>query len=184
LKAKFASFLPTRNLIFILLCISGILGFFLLVIYPNQRRAESLDRKIEGVRIQIEEQKIFMPMYEQLRKMQRAAKESATDTLPLHKGKVAGAGDTHEIRAQIQQAAEGSRLAVVAIEPDVETIIGNTGKLRVSIVVAGGYSDLREFLVQLSRDLPSIEYTEHMEVRRLPDSQHYELLLDVWIVQG
>jgi len=154
------------------------------VIYPNQKRAAALDREIETVRTQIEKQKIFIPMYEQLRRIQKAVKETGTDSLPLQKGKITGAGDTHDIRARIKHAAEESRLAVAAIQPDVETIIGNTGKIRASIIVAGGYSDFRAFLIKLSRELPSIEYTEHMEIRRLADSRQYELLLDIWIIQA
>ena len=122
---KLTSYLPAHSLIFILVCIAGILGFLLLTVYPNQRKAYALDRKINTVRTEIEEQKIFMPMYTQLRQIQKSAKQAESADLPLHVEKTGGIESPFQARRQIQQIAESAGMTVEVIEPDVDTIIDN-----------------------------------------------------------
>jgi len=179
--SKITEYLPTRSLVLILACAAGVLGFFLLVTYPSQRKVDTLDQKIADSRAQIEEQKVFLPIYNQLRELQ-----TATDALssPPRPRKKKGKVNVYRIRSQIEAVARDNRLDIEGIDPDMATIVDDSGRVRIRIVVAGAYSGFRGFIIQLNQQMPTIEFTDSIEIRRIARSKHHRLVMGVWVAQG
>ena len=69
-----------NSLLYVTLCICGILAFVALLIYPSQRSLDRLDREIIQHQGQLEKQKILFPVYQELFKQIRLP---ATKALPF-----------------------------------------------------------------------------------------------------
>lgn len=55
-RETFLALFPERRLFFAVVCIGGIIGFYLLSIWPHQQAAQQLDLQIESLHRQISEQ--------------------------------------------------------------------------------------------------------------------------------
>ena len=185
MENKTTSFLPQRSLIFIIICSVGILGFFLLAIYPNQKAAGALDAKITTARLQIEEQKILRPIYEHLRIIQKASKDRENINLPVSTMDTPSKGEgINHIRSLIADIVKENRLETERIEPDVATILDDSGRIKINIAVTGDYGNFRGFMIQLNSRLPSIESVENLRIQRVPKSTGHQLSLAIWLAQG
>lgn len=185
MENKVTSFLPKRSLIFIIVCSVGILGFFLLAIYPNQKAAAALEAKITTALRQIEEQKILRPVYEHLREVQKASKDGAGINLPLSTMEKPSKGEgIDHIRSLLFEIVRKNRLKTEKIEPDVATMLDDSGHIRIDIAVTGDYSNFRGFMIQLNSRLPSIESVENLRIQRVPESTAHQLSLAIWFAQG
>lgn len=185
MENKITPFLPTRSLVFIIICSAGILGFFLLAIYPNQKASGALDTKIIKARSQVEEQKILFPVYRQLRKIQNASKDTERINLPFPtEKKPSKREDINHIRSLLYEIVKKSRLETEKIEPDVATMLDDSGRIRINIAVTGDYGNFREFMLLLNERLPALEAVENLRIQRLPKSTAHRLLLAIWLTQG
>jgi Tfp pilus assembly protein PilO len=181
---KITSLLPKRSIVFVIICSAGILGFFLLDIYPNQRAAGALDAQIIKTRSQIEKQKTLSPVYEQLRKILKASKDIDGINLPFPAGKESSKReDVNHIRSLLYDIVKESRLETEKIEPDVATMLDDSGRIRIHISLAGDYSNFREFMILLIDRLPAIESVESLEIQRVTNSTDHRLLLAIRFAQ-
>ena len=182
---KVTSYLPTRSLIFIGICALGILGFLLLVIYPNHVAENALDEKALEVRMKVEEQKALSPIYKRLRQIQRDSKE--TDSLKLDLKRRKGPSEPVDIdrtRSHLENLARDNRLVAEQIEPDVATILDDSGRLKIAVSVTGRYGAFREFMVEMTDQLPSLESIESLQIQRVPNTRDHRLTLIIWLAQG
>ena len=187
MKIKLTLYLPTSSRILIGLCAAGVLGFVFLVIVPDQKAAEALDSAISETQLKLKQQELLSPLYHQLQGLLKASKQIDSVGLPFPREarKAAGMGqrDIDRIHSIMQTIVEANRLKAERIEPDVSSLIDNSGKFRMTIAVRGEFMDFRKFILHMAEQLPSMEHIETIQIERVEDTRDLRLELGIWIAQ-
>lgn len=167
--------IPERSIIYFLICLSGVLIFIFSGIVPGHRSLAELDRKIDGVRTQIEEQKRLLPIFQSLnedmrKKDVRSLPFPARTRLPREKidGMFIG----------FKEMAGRCGMKPLSITPDLNFLSGNSGALPVEISLQGDYFNLRRLLINLG-GVPYLERIEEIEIRQGKGSKEFRI--KVWV---
>ena len=56
----------TQSFLVFVICVVGVLAFFLLIILPSQKTSAQLDQEIDTLNVRIEEQRILTPVFHSL----------------------------------------------------------------------------------------------------------------------
>jgi len=167
--------LPARSSLYLLICVSGILGFILLGIYPDKNSSARLDLEINTLKAQIEAQKIFRPVYKALLKDVRL---KDPEVLPFPKKAKLGHDKTDTVPNIFEEMGRRSNLEIVNTVPDVKSLSESPGLLAVNSFLKGNFSDFRNFLIQLG-ELPYLEHIEKIEIQAAQG--HKEFRVRVWL---
>jgi Tfp pilus assembly protein PilO len=171
------SSLATKSLLYLLIFGGGVILFILIAILPAHKSAANLDADIEKIKLRIEEQKILSPVYQTLlRNMQNREPEGLT----FAKKQKLAKGDAQTLASKIQEMAVKSKLRLADFNPDVETIISDSGFLKINILVNGEFLNLQTFLVQLCQ-LPYLELIEQITIQSVKDPKEFRL--QIWLAR-
>ena len=89
-------------------------------------------------------------------------------------------GDTRKIIQLLNNIAKNSNIALVDVNPDVDTLIGGSGYLLIQIVAKGEFINLHNFLFQLC-ELPFLEFIEQINITSVRKTKEFRL--KVWMSQ-
>ena len=167
--------LPARSSLYLLICISGILGFILLGIYPGKNSSDRLDMEINRLKAQIEVQKIFRPVYKALLKNVRL---KDPEVLPFPKKAKLGHDKRDTVPNIFEEMGRRSNLEIVNTVPDVKSLSESPGLLSVNSFMKGNFSDFRNFLTHLG-ELPYLEHIEKIQIQAA--QRHKEFRVRVWL---
>ena len=169
--------LPARSVAFLLICAGGLLAFILLVIYPQRTSLAEADMEIQALKARIEEQKILYPVFQDLLKK---ARFKGTAGLPFpEKGRLKR-DETDKIASKFRNIAQKSQLTLVDINSDIESLIDNSGYLKLYMVLEGDFFALRNFLLNLG-ELPYLEHIERIQISSAPKTK--TINLKIWLAQ-
>jgi hypothetical protein len=171
------SSLPGKILLYLLIFGGGIAIFVLLVILPTQKTADNLDLEIEKIRSQIEEQKIYSPVYKSLKKKSTI---TPPEELMIPEKVKLDPGNTQEITVTFKKIATDSGLKLKEFRPDLNTILNNAEFLKVDILLEGEFFNLQNFLIQVCQ-LPYMELIEVINIKPVKDTNQFGL--QVWMMQ-
>jgi hypothetical protein len=174
---KYLSMIPTQSLIFFLICGAGILVFIFLIIIPTQKAASQLDKDIEKLTNQIEEQRVLKPVFESL--LKRVKRKNPTELPATRKLKLA-LGDISKVSEKMQEIARNHDFKLQDIRTDVSLFTGNTGYLLLRVDVTGDFMRFRDFLVELGT-IPYLERIEEIQIRAIEASREFKL--KIWMAQ-
>jgi hypothetical protein len=179
---SFLALFPERRLFFMVLCIGGILGFYLMSILPHQQAAGRLERQIDALQTQIGEQRLLEPIYSRFTQM-------LGETQPESLGDLSFPAPGHLTPEQIagieplfRQLAEQNQLKVRRIGSDLNSMISETGELKFSLEILGAFSNLRGFILKLG-ELPYLTHIERIEVRRETGIRGLHMELDILLAR-
>jgi len=171
--------LPKKTIIYLLLCIGGILGFLAFAIYPNQKSLAGLDTEIDTIERQIKEQKILFPVYENLLKEGEFKKPG---TFPFPKKAKLGRHETERIHLIFGDKARKSNLSLVDVIPDVESLREGSEALTVNMLMKGNLLDFRDFLVHIG-EVPYVENIEEIRVEPAEGGKDFRLKISLALKQ-
>ena len=167
--------MPSRSIIYLLICVSGILAFILLAIYPSEKASNRLDMEINRLNAQIKVQKILHPAYKALLKNLRIRD---SEVLPFPK-KTKLSRDKRNLVSEIfEEMGQRSNLEIVNTVPDIKSLSESSGLLSVNSFIKGNFYDFRNFLIQLG-GLPYLEYIEKIQIQT--EQNHKEFRVTVWL---
>jgi hypothetical protein len=169
--------LPTRSVVFLLICVAGIMAFGLLVIYPYHISLNDADVQIKQLKSRIEEQKVLYPVFQDLL---RKARLKETRGLPFPEKTKLAREDTAKISAVFHEMAKKSHMQLVDIKPEVGSLVENTGYLKLNLDLKGEFFNLRDFLI-LMEALPYLEHIEQVQIRAAKESK--AIRLKIWLAQ-
>lgn len=170
--------IPRQSIIYMALCLAGLLIFIFGGIIPANQKLRDLDEKITAVKYQIEEQKTLAPLYISFQK-QSEKKESEVLPLPP-KGKLSPARiDT--LPLIFRTAASMSGMSLISAVPNLSTLAGDAQFIPVDVILRGGIAAFRKFLIHIG-GISYVHHIEEMEVQVRPDSRDYKL--KIWIAIG
>ena len=167
------------NVTNLVICAIGILILLAVGIFPAHQTLKELDRKMENLQYQLDEQNMLFPLFVQL--LQRSRQE-APAKLPAPEPKKLPRGETDPLTALFRDIAAENNIAVESLRPDVETLLASTGRFKMLAELNGGFHDIRSFLI----DFGGIAYVEEIEYLRLQsvsDGQNLKATLRFWVVQ-
>jgi hypothetical protein len=154
------------------------------MIWPSQISIGQIDHEINEINLQIEEQKILLPVFNDVLKAEALLKNSPKFPFP----KIADADensvikDADKISSVFEEIAEDNRLNIKNIQANFNSLTSDSKYLSVDITMAGNFFDLYNFLIRCG-GIPYIEDIE--ELRILPDQETggniKEIGLKIWL---
>ena len=179
-KPKLGINIPQQSIIYLGLCLVGILVFIFGGILPASRTLMKLDTQTATTRYRLEEQKILAPFYQTLKESE-GKKES--EVLPLPEKSKLPQAQIDTLPITFRTAAKMSGMSLVSATPNLEALTGDAQFLPVNVVLRGNFADFREFLINLVR-LSYVERIEEIEItiQEKPDAREYRLTL--WVAIG
>ena len=163
--------LPKKTIIYILICVGAILGFFVLAIYPNQKSLAGLDMEAKKLDSKIKEQEILFPVYENLLEKGKFEKPGA---FPFPQKAKLGRHETERISLIFGEKARKSNLSLVDVIPDVESLSRGSGVLTVNMLMKGNFLDFRDFLIHLG-EIPYVENIEEIKIQPAEGVKEFRL---------
>ena len=165
------SILPTQSIIYCLICGVGIIAFIFMIIIPSRNTSAELDRDIQKVNDQIEEQRILRPVFESL--LKQAKKKDPTEMPAAPTFKLAGGG-VDEITDLLREIALRNNLEMKDISTDVTALMKNNKNMTMRIDLAGKFMQFRDFLLDLSA-ISALEKIEAIRIRAIEGTREYDL---------
>jgi len=165
--------LPRRSFVYILICGGGILSFFLIGIYPNQRAISAFEKEITTLNLKIREQKVLFPVFKNMINKIRTPDESKDTLLRKEKLRKENIGNLSVI---FEKMAKKIGLMLEESVIDINTLKENKGLLKVTLSMSGEFFNFREFMI----DLGTISYIERigsLEIRTGQLSKNFKLSL-------
>jgi hypothetical protein len=155
----------------------GMLLFILIAIFPNYLSYNNAVHEISLLEYKIEEQKILSPIFEDLSKKAQFQKP---ESLPFPPADKLSRNDTEKITPIIRKTVEVNGFKLEDIDTDIESLMMESGILKLSIKLTGEYRSLRNLLLDLG-SLPYLEHIELIQISSLGDKNRIDLT--IWIAQ-
>ena len=167
--------IPQQSIVYLLICLLGILLFLMLGIVPNQRFLKELDGKIAETRTQIEERKMLITTHQTLK--QRTRRQGAR-ALPFPQKNGQNPAEVGKLTDTMKDLARRTNVEVVSIVPGLSSLEGNSKALVLDLVVRGAFRSFRLFLIALE-GLPFLDYIEELNFQQNPAG--LELRVKFWV---
>lgn len=170
--------IPRNSIIYILLCLTGILIFIFGGIIPAGIKMRKLVTQTADVKFRIEEQRILVPLSQSL---QSKIEQKDSEGLPLPaKGKL-GLAMIDTLPMSLRTTARMSGMSLVSAIPNLNDLTGDAQFLSVSVILQGDFVNLRKFLINLG-GVPYVQHIEEIYIRQKPDAK--EFALKIWVAVG
>ena len=167
----------TQSMLLVIICGVGILAFVLLIILPYNRAAREMDQEISTLKNRIDEQRILLPVFNNLINM---TQQSQTSILPTPKKEKLAREDISAILALFQEFARRNALKVEEVTPDINSMSDGSGYLMTRLILQGDFLNFRNFMLDLGT-IPSLERIEEVAMRPMQNSR--EMRLKLWLAQ-
>jgi len=170
--------IPRQSMIYIAMCLTGVLIFVFGGILPAVKKLKDLDAAIAARKYDIEEQKAFAPFFKSL-KLDSEKKESEILPLPP-KGKLAQ-DKLGTLAVVFGTAAKTSGMTLVSATPHLNTLTGDAQFIPINIALRGEFINFRKFLIQLG----GVNYIQHIEeitIQEKAETREYKL--KIWVAIG
>lgn len=181
-REAFLALFPERRLLFAAVCIGGILGVYLLSIWPHQQAARQLTLQIDALQRQISDQKLLAPIYRRFTEILGDTQPAELGDLPLPRPERLTSEQMAGIELLFRRLAEQSQLAVRQVGADMNSMINETGELKLALELQGSFSNLRGFMLKLG-ELPYLSHIERIEVQRATGLHGLHMELDLWLAR-
>ena len=84
--------------------------------------------------------------------------------------------ETDKVGRTFQEMARESKLQLAEYSPEIQSMIGETGTLKVSMLLKGDFFNLQPFLLQICR-LPYLDTIEEITIKSASDTKEFRLRL-------
>ena len=170
--------IPQQSMIYIAMCLTGVLIFVLGGILPASKKLTELDAAIIARKYAIEEQTTLAPFFKSL-KVDSEKKESEVLPLPP-KGKLSP-DKIGTLPIAFGTAAKMSGMTMVSATPHLNDMTGDSQFIPINIVLRGGVIDFRKFLIQIG-GIPYVQHIEEITIQEKSDTREFKL--KVWVAIG
>lgn len=170
--------IPPQSLLYIGICLIGVILFILLWFIPSNRTMEELAAKTDDVKFRTEEQRALMPLYQALKS--RIEKKDS-EILPLPEKGVLAHTDITTLPFVFRTAAKESGMTLGSAVPNPATVTGGGKFLSVDAILRGNFFDLRKFLINLGA-IPYIQHIEGISIQQKPDAMEFNM--KIWVAVG
>jgi hypothetical protein len=177
-EQKRAVTFPKQSIIYLVLCLTGILIFVLTGILPNSWKVAELSAKIEDTRFRLEEQRALSPF---LKSLQDKSEKKESEVLPLPVKGILAQDKINTLPMTFSAAARMSGMSLVSAIPNLTALTGDAQALSVNVVLRGDFVNLRKFLIHLG-GIPYVKQIEEIAIQQKPDTKEFRL--KIWVAVG
>ena len=177
-EQKLNSRIPRQSLIYLGICLTGILIFVLWGIIPAYLTLAELDAKAASISQRIEEQKVLLPFYKTL--MSEGEKKEST-VLPLPEKGMLAQTKIGTLPVNLSAVVKMSGMTLVSATPNVAALTGDARFISVNLILRGNFINFRKFLIHLG-GIPYLDHIEEIVIQGKADAKEYRLML--WVAIG
>lgn len=159
--------IPRRTILSMGLCAGIIVAFLGIAVYPKQRSLAGLNQQIDYIEDQIREQKMLLPLYENLSEIARFEKPEA---LPFPRQGTLALRETEGLSSLFDAMARRNRLTLVDVIPDIQSLDQGSEGLSVNILLKGDFSELHGFLLALG-GVPALQRVQEIRIKSADKTQ-------------
>jgi hypothetical protein len=170
--------IPRQSLIYLGVCLTGVLIFIFWGIVPAYRTLAELDARAASIKQRMEEQKVLLPFYNTL---QNASEQKDSTVLPLPERSKLAQARIDTLPMSLSSIVKMSGMTLVSATPNLGALTGDARFISVNLVLKGNFINFRKFLIHLG----SIPYADHIEeivIQGKTDAKEYRLKL--WVAIG
>ena len=177
-EAKRGINIPQQSVIYIAVCLIGILIFVSLGIIPAGRSLVKLDKRIDDARNQLERQKTLIPLFQSL---QGQSEKKESQILPLPEQGKLPQNRIETLPVTFNTAAKVSGMTLVSALPNLNALTGDAQFLQVDALLRGNFIQFRKFLVQIGA-LPYVHHIEEITIQAKADMKEFRV--KIWVAVG
>ncbi len=172
--------IPQQSVIYLLICLSGVIIFIALGILPTQRTLSELNGKIAETKVRIEEQKTLVSIYQTLkqRAQKKETQKQGARTLFLPVKAAPERVEMERLTATVEGISRRANLQMISLAPALSSLGGDSKTMAVEMVVRGEFHSFRRILIGLG-ELPYIDHVEEMQFQQNQDGT--ELRVKFWV---
>jgi hypothetical protein len=170
--------IPRQSMLYIAMCLTGVLIFVLGGIIPAGKKLTELDAAIVARKYNIEEQTALAPFFKSL-KIDSEKKESEVLPLPP-KGKLSQ-DKIGTLPLAFSTAAKMSGMTLVSATPYLNAMTGDAQFIPINIVLRGGVIDFRKFLIQIG-GIPYVQHIQEITIQEKSDTREFKM--KIWAAIG
>ena len=163
--------IPKQTLTNMTICLAGLLVIVLAGIVPNFISSVSLDRKINSVKFQLEEQDKLYPVSQLLKKN---AQQKVLMVLPFPARDKLSRKLIDLFPTTFKNMAKKAGMDVISISPDLNSLSDNSNFLIVNAVIRGDFFNFRKLLINLG-EVPYSERVEEIEIQQNQDTMEFKM---------
>lgn len=151
------------NLIYLTICLSGILAFFFVGIFPNLSATENLDEDISALNQKTKTQALLYPIY--LKLLQEITHKSPTNLTAPREERISH-DDLSRINDLFRKLASESDVAFKSAIPDPSNYLDDTGYFSLNLVFSGDFFNLRKIILEIC-GLPYLASIDTMRIESI-----------------
>jgi hypothetical protein len=170
--------IPKQSIVYLGVCLGGVLLFVFLGIIPNQYSLNVMEKKIAAMKFKIEEQKALSPLYQSVSSW---AQQKAPTSLPMPAGGRLETIKMNMIPQTVRQIAKDNKMNMLSVVPDLKALATEGQRLSVEVTVRGDFINFRQFLIDLNA-IPYVESTREIQVEQEKNSQLFRIKLWIAVV--
>ena len=168
--------LPRRSLIYIALCLGGLVCFVFVGIVPIHTALNRLDQEITGLNKQLREQEILFPVFQKFLAILQQKGEKA---LPAPDKNKLSREEIATLPELFRELGKQCTMEYRETIPDINTLKDGSGRLRVSLLMRGDFFSLQDFLVRLGA-VSFLDHIESIDIRTAMGSKDFRL--KIWLL--
>ena len=168
---KIKTMIPRHTLIYLLVCLSGLLIIVFAGIIPNYISLAGLDRKIISVQFQLEEQNNLYPIYQLLK---NRSQHKALMVLPFPARNRLSREVINLFPTTFKDIAKKAGMGAISISPDLNSLTDDSKFLIVNAVIRGDFFNFRKLLIGLG-EVPYLERVEEIQVQQNQDIMEFKM---------
>ncbi len=143
-----------------IICALGIAAFGFMGLYQNDVAITDIDNDIKKLSAQIEDHRTLLPVFKTL--LGKIQQEKAGVLIYPEKRKLAR-DDMETAMSLFKTIAATYHLKIKAMEPEIDSVVGSSGHLKMNIIMDGDFLNLRGMLIQLGQ-IPWFETIERLQI--------------------
>ena len=163
--------IPKRTLIYMAVCLFGILITVFIGIIPNWFSNMRLDRKISELQLKLEEQKQIYPVYELLKNNDH---QKSSMVLPFPAKNKLLRESVESFPGILKTISREAGMDALSISPDINLLSSGSKFLIVDAVIRGDFFDFRNLLIGLGK-VPYLDSVEEIRIQRKRDFMEFKL---------
>jgi hypothetical protein len=165
--------IQTSNVIYLAICVTGILALFLVGIWPNAKALTEADETIARLQQQVKTQELLYPVYRELIKK---ATQKTPLALPVPQQNKIPRNDLNMVNNTFQAIAKENNVSFTSAVPDASSYLDDSGHVVMNVEYGGDFFQLRGLLLKICQ-LPYLESIEEMTLATAQDTKRIVLKL-------
>lgn len=166
-----------RSTLYLLAACIVVLGLlYFLTIAGDLRSRQALSAHLEDATRRAETQKLLAPLLEELKGESEASAAAVADEKDALLNEAGMSADNYE--KIIEEVVRRCGLEQTSLAPDIQSLLSDTGDLRVDMEIRGNFPDLRRLILELAR-IPFVSGIEKFSIEESADTGVAEMFLQL-----